>query len=231
MKTIRSYGFELLFQVRHGFLLAYGFLLSVYIGILFSVPPGKIRETIAFCMVFSDTSVLGFFFVGSVIFLERQQHILEGLFVTPVSLTRYIFLKCAVLTTLALVVSAVLYLPVFGFRSVVPFMTGVLLSSIVYILIGIILAGFSRTLSGYLVLSIIMLFPTVFPSLEYFGLVRFIPFRLFPTYPSLVLIGNGVRPAGTVETLAAAAGLLLWVTFLWAAGYRVFNRRILGRRG
>ena len=92
MRFTSALKYDLKFQIRHGFYYAYAFVVTFYLIALLNIPLG-IREWVTTLVIFSDTSVLGFFFVGSIILLERGQGTLNTLFVTPIRLHEFLLSK------------------------------------------------------------------------------------------------------------------------------------------
>ncbi|QNO13949.1 hypothetical protein HYG86_03775 [Alkalicella caledoniensis] len=83
---------DIKFQFRHGFYIAYLVASIVYVAIL-RLLPLEPRNFILPIILFTDPAVLGFFFISGIFFLERDQNILENLFVTPYSIKNYILNK------------------------------------------------------------------------------------------------------------------------------------------
>ncbi len=75
---------DILFQFRHGFYLAYSIISIIYIVLLKIIgdSPASILSPI---LIFSDPAFMGFFFIGAILFFEREQRVVDALFVTPVT--------------------------------------------------------------------------------------------------------------------------------------------------
>ena len=72
MRAVSLLKHDILFQFRHRFYYAYFFILAVYYSIISNVS-GVVKDFLTIFILFSDTTVLGFFFVGGLILLERDQ--------------------------------------------------------------------------------------------------------------------------------------------------------------
>ena len=106
MRRLLKYDIKL--QWRQGFWLIYSIITFIYLVILFNIPAGN-RLFASILFILSDTSVLGHMFVGALILLEKQQNVMQTLFVTPLSLSKYLISKTLSLTLLALTMSIILY--------------------------------------------------------------------------------------------------------------------------
>jgi len=149
MRISAAIRYDLKFQWRHGFYAAYALVTILYIAVMLNISP-DLRAILIPYLVFSDTSVLGFFFIGGIILLERRQRTLNNLFVTPLRASEYLWSKTITLSALATLVSLILL--VIGGQTVMNlgwFVLGAALGSVFFILIGIAVAARSRTLNGY----------------------------------------------------------------------------------
>jgi fluoroquinolone transport system permease protein len=228
LSTIR---FDVLFQFRHGFYYVYAVVSVLYILVLKSVG-GELKEVLAAMMVFSDTSVLGFFFVGSIVILERDQNTLESLFVTPLRPYEYIISKAVSLTILSAVMSSVIMFVSFGKAfNPYPVLAGVILSSMFFTLVGIIVSVYSPNVNQYLMMTVPSMIVFFLPLLDYFGLVRTPVFYIFPTQAALTLIDGGFNAINPVEAIYAFLMLLLWITAAWYLSGRMFFKYIIMKTG
>ena len=179
------------FQLRHGFYLAYLLVTAAYVVVLRIVPTAT-RSALTVALVFSDASVLGFFFVGGSVLLERDQRVLESLFVTPLHITEYVLAKIASLALLSLAVSVAIVLIGYGVpRHPLIFVLGTLLGSVVAVLIGLLISTRARHLNGYFGLSFVYVPFFVLPVLHVSGLWTTPIVYLMPPYAALVLIAHG----------------------------------------
>ncbi len=219
-------------QFRHGFYYVYALLSALYIIILRSLPEA-LSEFLLPLIVFTDPGVVGFFFIGGIIFLEKEENTLESLFITPIDLWDYLFSKVISLTTLAVVTSFIITIAVKGasFQPLLLFI-GVVLTSFIFTFLGLVTASRFNTINKYFILPIIFILPLFLPLLDFFDIYKSSLFLLFPAMASLVLIRAGV--GGEVSTGMVAYGicsLALW-SFLaakWAHNW--FEKHIILKIG
>jgi fluoroquinolone transport system permease protein len=202
MRLATAFLADVRFQFRHGFYYAYLFVSVVYIVLLRLVEDGM-REKLAVFVVFSDPAMLGFFFIGGIILLEKAQGIFPALFVTPIRIAEYVWAKVWSLTLLSLGTSFFILLATVGTdMRVLPIFIGVTFTSAIATLIGIGLAVRVKTVNQFLVSSVLFV-PIFFaPVMEWIGGQSFI-YYLFPGKASLHFLEGGFARITWNETIYA----------------------------
>jgi len=231
MRFISAFVYDVKLQFRHGFYYAYALVCVVYMLLLQALPP-SFRETTATLLTFSDPSVLGFFFIGGLVLLEKGQNIHDNLFVTPYKLEEYLGSKTLSLTVLSLLSSLAIHISAFGVTShLFAFMVGIGLTSSFFTLIGLGVAARSQTMNGFFLRS--MLYTTVFfvPLLEVMGGWSSPLFALMPPKASLMLIGAAFAPLHGAGWIYALAVLVAWNILAYVWTRRLFDRHILLKIG
>ncbi len=208
--------YDILFQLKQGFYTVYAILVTIYILLLFYLPQ-SVRMDVTAYILLSDTSVMGLTFVGALVLLEKQQSILQTLFITPLKLSTYLWGKVISLTILALLTSSLIgFLPGGMLPNPVAMLSAVILSSIFFTFIGLGIAARVNTLNEYL--SGIMLggLITVAPVALYF----FIPdiSVIFPVNAAVDLLLTPPEEQIVKGIIADTAVLILWsiLAYLWA---------------
>ncbi len=212
-------------QFRAGFYYAYIIVTAVYIIIL-RLLPEEAAEFIAPLILFTDPSVLGMFFVGGIILLEKNDNILESLFVTPVRVHEYIVSKVVSLGLISLLSSICI---VASYRGVDIYpgllITGVLLTSSLFTMLGIVIASYAETVNAYMVQAMGYTFPLFIPLLGYFDVLDSVFYWVFPTHSSILLIRGAFHGIAAAEAAVAVGILILYnfAVFIWAQ--KSFARR------
>ncbi|WP_175073806.1 hypothetical protein [Terribacillus sp. AE2B 122] len=218
---------DIKFQLRHGFYLAYSIISIFYIFFLYYLPDKHI-ELIASLIIFSDPSTLGFFFMGGLLLLEKDQHIFDPLFITPLSLHRYICSKISSLCLLSIVSSLIIKIIVFGiYDHILIMLTGVLLTSLLFSLLGIVIASKSRSLNHFFLLAAIYTTWLFLPILPAVDMVHHWLFYLLPTTGSLLLISGGFNDIENFAFLYSVCILLISITLAYWAAYHTFRKHIV----
>ncbi|MBN1649318.1 MAG: ABC transporter permease [Spirochaetales bacterium] len=214
---------DIKYQFRNGIYLVYGILVVIYIVAISLLPPeGKIYAGIF--TIFTDTGVLGFFFVGAVVMFERNEQLFESLFVTPVRIGEYMASKVLSFLVLATGCSILIYfvsasVSVAGFILVIVAIT---FSTLLFTILGIGVAVIAPSLNHYFMYSIafsILMVPTI---LEYFGLFSTLFVYLSPTTGILHLIHTAYRGGADWEIGLAIGSLLPWI----AVSFMVVRKKL-----
>ncbi|CAH0119327.1 Fluoroquinolones export permease protein [Paenibacillus sp. CECT 9249] len=217
MRLASAFVYDMKLQFRHGFYYAYLFISAAYI-VLLRLMPREYKETASILITFSDPSVLGFFFIGGLVLLEKGQNVYDNLFVTPYRPAEYIVSKTLSLTLLSVVTSYAVHVGAFGFHTnLLLYVTGVALTSFFFTLIGMGLAVRCQTLNGFFFMSTLYTFVFVLPLFETVDVWTSPLFAVLPAKASLLLLGTAFSPLDWREL---AYGLLLlagWnaIAFLW----------------
>lgn len=231
MRTLSAMKYDIKFQIRHGFYYAYAIVSILYVILLRLVPTGA-RDYLSVLVLFTDPTVLGFFFIGGIILLEKDQSILASLFVTPMRAREYILSKLLTLSLLSLISSAVIVVfssserinPAMLIFAVVP-------SSTFFTLMGIALAARIRTLNQYIIASTIYLIPFILPIFGFLRLFDLPIYHVLPGYGSLVLLKGVFSPLAPASFLYSIILLLVWniIAYNWAVIW--FDKYIIQRMG
>lgn len=228
MRLLSAIRQDFRFQFRHRFYHAYLMITLVYLGILYFIPPDLKIYAVSF-VIFSDPSVLGFFFVGGILLLEKEQNILDALFITPLTPREFLLGKALSLSFIAILASlgiALLALP--QKFSILALVLVVTLSALCYTLLGISLAVRVKTLNQYLIQSMLYI-PLFLPLLHFFRIWRLPLLTLLPAYgtlTSLEAIFLGEKLPWYPLFL-----LIIWVFLSYYLAKRAFTHYILEKIG
>lgn len=227
MKILSALRYDVLFQFRHGFYYAYALISVLYILLLRFIPVA-IRERAAVLVIFSDPVMLGVFFVGGIILLEKEQRVLASIFITPFRLDEYIITRVISLTIIAELVSFSIIYFVFG-NIAGPFnlFIGVGLSSVFFTLLGLALAARVDSINGYILRVPLVFIPLFLPILEYLNLFKTPLFYIIPSQGSLILIRAGFNDIPFFEWFYAIILLLSWIVIAYFLARKSFYKNII----
>ncbi|WP_019424111.1 fluoroquinolone export ABC transporter permease subunit [Paenibacillus sp. OSY-SE] len=215
-------------QFRHHFYSAY-LLISIAYIVLLRMLPDTYQAKLNVLLTFSDPSMLGFFFIGGLILLEKGQHIHDNLFVTPHSPASYIWSKTISLTCLSLISSLFIHISTFGIHQRIgAFIAGVTLTAVFFTLVGLGVAVRCHTINGFFFSSVVYSIILVLPVLEILQVYTSKLFLLFPATGSLLLLTSVFEPISGADSVYAVSSLLIWIgiAFYWA--YSSLQSNILG---
>lgn len=222
-RLINAVAYDVLFQFRHGFYFAYTFVTLFYV-VLLKLLPAEVTGKVLPFVLFTDISVLGFFFIGGILLLEKGQNTLSALFVTPLRVHEYLLAKYISLSIIATIATLALYLITGGTLSFLPGLLGIVwLNMFIYTLLGIALVSMVKSVNDYFVLGVPVGVILFIPLLSYFDIWKWAPLYLLPTEPTLGLLAGDF-------SFGALVIMIFWAGIAWWIGYRTFIRKIVGRR-
>ncbi|SFL80551.1 fluoroquinolone transport system permease protein [Gracilibacillus orientalis] len=224
MKNLDLFTFDIRFQFRHGFYAAYALVSILYIGLLLLMPASYVEKTSIF-IIFTDPSVLGFFFVGGLVLLEKDQSIFNTLFVSPIRIHDYLVSKVLSLTVLAMVSSSIIFGVVHQHHvDYLPFLIAVTLCSIFFTLLGILLAARVDTVNMFLYTSPLFVIVFYLPLLSFFNLADPVLLYLLPTQAVLILLEGAFDSLTVQDYIYAIAVFMAWISFAYILTYYAFQR-------
>lgn len=207
LKTLLPHDFRM--QQSYGIIAAYSFVIFGY-AILLYLGRDNIPSWIVAMIIYTDPSVLGFFFLGGLMMLEKSENVRVALAMTPVSSREYLLSKYLTLTALALIAVTILALLTHASVNIALLLATVIPTSLFFISLGALIARRAKTVTAYLIGSLPILLPIVMPMF----LVLITPFpiwlNIIPTTAQfwLVLVAMGAISAGWLEITIS----LLWIT-------------------
>ncbi|PGD97831.1 fluoroquinolone export ABC transporter permease subunit [Bacillus wiedmannii] len=231
MRLLSAIKYDIISQFRHGFYYAYLFVTILYI-VLLRLLPNDIRTYIETLVIFSDPVVLGFYFIGGIILLEKAQNTLDSLFVTPFRVHEYIISKIISLTLLTVIASFV----VIGLTrdsgfAPISMLLGVTLSSIFFTLLGFAIVVRSKSINSYLLISPVYTLGFFLPVLDYINIFKTPFFYIIPTYPALILIDGGKGNISLFTMIYSILILIIWISIVYIWAYKSFYKYIILKIG
>lgn len=175
MNAIRLLAMEVRLQWRQGFHGVYLVMTAVFLLVLAALPP-EFRAGGFLLVVLLDPALMGFFFAGALVLLERDQGVLQFVVTRGRGFAPWWRAKVAAIGALALVVVTVLYgvASRLGFieldaRGLAAVALGFTLTLPLFFSLGVIFAAWKPRVIDYFVFSSIVLTPFMFPLLAFIG--------------------------------------------------------------
>lgn len=227
MRLLSATWADMRFQAKHGFYLVYVIIAIMYLIIL-SFLPENIFSVALPLVVFSDPSVLGLFFIGGIILLEKGQGVLMVLVVSPLRSREYILAKVISLAFIS--VLAAFAITFFSHYPAVNWgllLIATILTSAIFTLLGIMINAGCNTVNQYMLKTIpyMLLF-----SLPCFSLIWFPNswmFSVFPSVAALKLMLGAYHGISWHEAMALIIYLLGICYLLLQRTTRVFEKKIV----
>lgn len=218
MRIVNALKADVRFQLKQGFYLVYIILTLIYMVILGKLPQ-EWKSTIIPLVLFSDPSMVGFFFIGALVMLEKVQGVIQYVVVTPLRSLEYLLAKVVSLTILAIAATIMITLTTYGYQlNWVLLILAVTLTSSFFVFYGFIVAVRCTTLNQYFIRMIPYLLLIVLPCFSLIGFPYAWLFNIFPSVAGLKLVYgafNGIdflnASAYTVYLLAANLAIARYV--------------------
>lgn len=230
---------DLRLQVRYGIYAAYAFVAAAYIVLLRSLPPEP-RLLALPPVLLSECSVIGFFFAGTLLHLERSDGVLAALAVTPLRTGRYLASKMASLALLSALVAYLVARAAVGVLVHGPLLAATAaLTTALFVAGGLAAAAWFRSLDGFVIWGGLGSAFFGLPVLPYLGVLESSLWWLLPTHPALILLDRAAGPAavaspgagGAMVTPLALVVLTAWTVVVFHLVRRWLARHTFGRPG
>lgn len=228
MRLANALKSDITFQFRQGFYWVYLFLTLVYMVVMSKLPAGNVKMYGVAIGVFSDPSVVGFFFIGGIVMLEKIQGVFKYIGVTPLSPVQYLMSKALSLSLLS--VSAALAIVLATYRGKVDFvllLSGVFLSSLFFTLFGFLVASTARNINQYFIKMIPFLLAIVIPCSSFFIKIDSPFFDVFPTVAGIKLVFGAFSGISPWRALLDMALLLLSIVIMLRIDVKIFEKMII----
>jgi len=222
-RVLGAFKTDVVFQYRSGFHMIYSVLSLVYILVINQLPDKWTDYLVPF-MIYSDPSVLGFFFIGGLVMLEKDQGTIEMIMVTPLRLREYLLSKVVSLGLISMTAGFAIAFFTGQFFNPLLLALSIGATSCFYTLIGFLTALSSRTVNGYfgkvIPLTLLLILP----------IFLLVPFRdsfwllLLPMVGSAKLFLNVFVGAKISETLGIVCIMRFWSWFLFLWSEKSFLR-------
>jgi hypothetical protein len=201
--------------VRFWVLAAAAIVTGMWVVILQFVPDAA-HAVVVPLILLMDVAALGFYFIPSLIVLERSDGVAAAMSVTAATIGERLAVRIGALTLISLVAAAVLLVAVGG-GGIGPALAGVAFTSLTFALVAVILVAPFETLTGYMARVPLVAIPLLLPALiVHLGIAEAWPLWLTPVTGQLELMSG--RPVD---------GVLLGWQALWVAVLAVLADRAL----
>lgn len=220
--------YDIKLQWRQGFWGIYFILSLAFLIIIFSISPEN-RQMVSSLFILTDTSMLGIIFVGALILFEKQQNLMQSLFVTPLRLQNYLLSKTLSLGLLVLIMSLFIYLPTSPFNSrifiIIPI---VVLTSTMFTLMGLGISARVKSINQYFGFIIAASMLIVVPA-AMFLLINAKWLIIFPYNAAIDLLLNPIENLSVINILTDGLLLTGWTFVSYLFAYRQFEKHVLNQ--
>jgi fluoroquinolone transport system permease protein len=218
---------DITLQWRQGFWLVYFIFTAIYVTVLLSIPE-KNRLLVSLILILTDTTMLGVIFIGALVLLEKQQAVIQSLFVTPLEPKSYIWSKTISLSLIAICMSILVYLPAWKFNTYTPFLLATIaITAGTFVMLGLGLAARVETINQYFGLQMGISMLLILPVIPYMLLEQHPVFLFLPYVASLDLMLGARIPLPAWRILLDFSLLLLWSYVAYRYALRRVSRHLV----
>lgn len=167
----------------------------LYVALLFSLGNTPYSDQILMSIILNDPTVIGYFFIGLSLFTERKQEVLQALAVSPIKLSTVVAAKTVAITSIGVICSLGLALPIKGFDlDLFHFTVGSMALCSLSALLGLYVQTYTSEFLKFTMVSVpIFLVFANFPLLDYLGAMDLGAFKyLLPVKGSMDLIDHSL---------------------------------------
>ena len=214
-------------QVEYGFYTVYAVLTAVFILGLHVVGSG-LRTDAAVLLIVTDPTILGFYFIASMVLFEKEEGVLDALVTSPLGDRGYLASKVLTLSLLAVVASTLVAVLGHGTTPRLGLLVlGVSLSASLFVLVGFVAVARYDSVNEYFISAVGWGTVLFLPLFGYVGLVETPLFYLLPAQPVLLLVEGGFRALPAWQVVYGLGYLLAGnaVAYLWAR--RTFRQHVV----
>lgn len=216
---------DIRFQLKQGIYAIYLIVTFFYLVVI-SALPETLHSIIVPFMVFSDPSIVGFFFIGGVIMLEKTQGIFTYLSITPLRLSEYILSKLLSYSFLAEIAGFAIVITVYENPVNWPVLfIGILLTSVFFTLLGFLAVTNCKTMNQYFLRMVPYILIGVLPCL---GMLKSSTslLHIFPSLTALELVYGAFHTLDITKIIVYSAYTLFIDIILYFIVYKIFNKSI-----
>lgn len=227
MRLLSATWSDIRFQIKHGFFLVYVVITIMYLIIL-SFLPENIFNVALPLVVFSDPSVLGLFFIGGIILLEKGQGVLMVLVVSPLRSQEYILAKVISLAFISVLAAfAITFFSHYPTVNWLLLLMATILTSAMFTLVGIMINAGCNTVNQYMLKTIPYMLLFTLPCFSLIWFPHSWLFSLFPSVAALKLMMGAYHGISWYEAFALTVYLLGICYLLLRRTIRVFENKIV----
>jgi len=201
----------------------------MYALIFFVIKDVGNMDKVLTLLIYNDPAVIGLFFVGLSIIMEKNQQVLSALFVTPVNHHVYLISRILTLSILGWACALGMGISILGTSFYIGhFSAGVFGTCVLFSIMGIVVVSYTTEFLLFLLKSIPILIGLSLPLLNYFNLTDIGLFYYTPLQGCLNLIVNSYSEVPVAsELIYGYISIVFWVPVFYFFAFRIFKARMI----
>ena len=203
---------------------------AIYALLFFVIRDLGNTDKVLTLLILNDPAVIGLFFIGLSIIMEKDQQVLTALFVSPINHHVYLIARILSLSLLGWICALGMGISALGTSfHFIHFSAGVLGICMLSCLAGAWLVCYTSEFMHFTLKSIPILLVFVnLPLLNYFEVTNIGLFKIMPAQGSLNLIAGSYGDAPKLSAIIYGyASIVFWVPLLYWLVYRTFMSKIV----
>lgn len=219
-----AFSIDIKSQFKQGFYFVYMIITFIYMIVLSRLPETLLDYAIPL-VIFSDPAVLGLFFIGGIIMLEKNQGVINYLSITPLKSFEYILAKVASLTVLSILAAIVIVQAIYNKElNWTLLIVSLVLSSSMFTLLGFITSVGCTSVNQFMVRIVGIMFVALLPC---FSIIDSTYTNYFMYFPSVSAINLTLASFGVVSSINLAANIVCMIVcniVLMVMSVRLFDK-------
>jgi len=219
---------SLIILARNNIILLSIIVTAIYAIIFYALKGLPNMDRVLTLLILNDPAIIGLFFIGVSIIIERNQKTLDALMVTPVNHHVYIVTRVLALTLVGWICALMMGVALMGISfNFIHFSAGVIAVSLLSCLAGVWLICYTSEFMRFILKTIPIILVVNLPLLNYFGVTDVFLFKLMPIQGPLDLIVSSytVDPSNSTLIFGYLASLF-WIGLIYWFVYRAFNLKL-----
>ena len=229
-RLIATVQWDVVRQFRSGFYYASAFFVLVWAAVFVPIPAGTFDLGLLLpALMLVNLSVVGFYYIGALVLLEKSEGSLSGVITTPLRQGEYLLAKMISLSGLAILESGLLIVLIygFGFRPLL-LLSGMVFLGGIYVLAGFIAIIRYDSVNEFLLPSVLVVTLLLVPAVDYFGFWPSPLFYLHPVQPPLMLLRAAFAPLASWQIAYGFLGSAVWLAAGFVLAKRLFKKFVVG---
>ena len=212
-------------------IIAISFAVTLVYGLLlFALKGLPNMDKLLIVIILNDPAIIGLFFIGLSVIIEKRDAVLSALFVSPMNHHVYLISRILSLSIIGLLCALGMALSIYGMAfNITHFCVGVFGICVLCCLVGIWMVSYTQNFMSFLLMAIPILLVFVnLPMLNFFGILESSIFAILPTQGCLDLIIRAFNDSGNLLSIPLAyASIVFWIVAIYFLIYRIFMKKMV----
>lgn len=180
-------------------------------------------------LIYNDPAVIGLFFIGLSIIIDKKQQVLPALFVTPVNLHVFLITRILSLSIVGWLCGLGMGFTALGLSfHIGHFSVGVFGTCVLFSLLGLYIVSYTSDFLMFMLKAIVPMLVLALPAFNYFGVTDVSAFYWLPTQGCLnLLIYSFNGSENTAEIVYGYLSFAFWIPVLYALVFFTFKKKIV----